>query len=89
MQVIHLNRLNLFQMKINCIFFILAFTNNLLTVQGQVKIFPVTDKAAAMGTRLGVWGGPNGFGDTAEEERQRIETMGFVFHPAWTIGKMT
>ena len=36
---------------------------------------PITSKAAAMGTRLGVWGGPDGFGDTAEEEKQRIETL--------------
>jgi hypothetical protein len=28
-----------------------------------------------MGTRLGIWGGPDGFGDAPEEEQQRVETM--------------
>jgi hypothetical protein len=36
---------------------------------------PVADKAATIGTRLGIWGGPDGFGDTPEEEKQRTETM--------------
>ena len=31
--------------------------------------------AKSMGTRLGVWGGPDGFGDTPEEARRRIEMM--------------
>lgn len=152
---IFLNQLNLFQMEIRCIFFILVFTIALLTAQGQGKIFPGADentpsrseyfswinntnegateaqtlinleffnwlknqygmqldiyafdagaidgkrfygsmksdrfksqfpngfspivgKAGSMGVRLGVWGGPDGFGGTAEEEKQRIETM--------------
>jgi len=38
-------------------------------------IEPIYEKAKAMGTRLGVWGGPDGFGDTAEEEQARIEMM--------------
>ncbi len=36
---------------------------------------PLRDAAAAMGTRLGLWGGPDGFGDTPEETRARIEMM--------------
>jgi hypothetical protein len=36
---------------------------------------PIYRKAAAMGTRLGIWGGPDGFGDTPEEERARTEMM--------------
>lgn len=31
--------------------------------------------AKSMGTRLGVWGGPDGFGETPEEARRRIEMM--------------
>jgi hypothetical protein len=38
-------------------------------------IEPIYRKAEAMGTRLGVWGGPDGFGNGAEEERARIEMM--------------
>jgi len=36
---------------------------------------PIHEKAKAMGTRLGIWGGPDGFGDTVEEEQARIEMM--------------
>ncbi|NEW84456.1 MAG: discoidin domain-containing protein [Mariniphaga sp.] len=36
---------------------------------------PIADKAFAMNTRLGIWGGPDGFGNTPEEEKQRIETQ--------------
>jgi len=36
---------------------------------------PIADQASASGTRLGIWGGPDGFGDTPEEENQRIETF--------------
>ena len=36
---------------------------------------PIYVKAKEMGTRLGVWGGPDGFGDTHEEESARIEQM--------------
>ncbi len=32
-------------------------------------------QAKAMGTRLGVWGGPDGFGNTPEEEKARINQM--------------
>ena len=36
---------------------------------------PIHEKAKAMGTRLGTWGGPDGFGNTPEEEQARIEMM--------------
>lgn len=34
---------------------------------------PVAQKAGESGARLGIWGGPDGFGNTPEEEKQRIE----------------
>ena len=36
---------------------------------------PIYSLAKSMGTRLGVWGGPDGFGDTKEEENARIDMM--------------
>ncbi len=36
---------------------------------------PMVEKAAAIGCRLGLWGGPDGFGDTDTETRARIEMM--------------
>lgn len=36
---------------------------------------PIYKKAKEMGTRLGVWGGPDGFGDTPQEEQARTEQM--------------
>jgi len=36
---------------------------------------PMVEKAASVGTRLGVWGGPDGFGNTPEEEAARFEQM--------------
>ena len=36
---------------------------------------PVAEKAKAMDCRLGMWAGPDGFGDTPEEEQRRIEMM--------------
>ncbi len=36
---------------------------------------PLRDLAAAMNCRLGIWGGPDGFGDTPEDAEARIETM--------------
>ncbi|MBN2414853.1 hypothetical protein JXO52_03380 [bacterium] len=36
---------------------------------------PIYEKAKAIGTRLGVWGGPDGFGDTPESEKERIDQM--------------
>jgi hypothetical protein len=35
----------------------------------------IVKKAAAMGTRLGVWLGPDGFGDTAAEEKARRDML--------------
>ncbi len=36
---------------------------------------PIYRKAKEMGTRLGTWGGPDGFGNTAEEEQARIDMI--------------
>ncbi len=36
---------------------------------------PIHEKAKRMGTRLATWGGPDGFGDTPEEEQARIDMM--------------
>jgi hypothetical protein len=36
---------------------------------------PIYKKAKEMGTRLGTWGGPDGFGNTPEEEQARIDMM--------------
>lgn len=36
---------------------------------------PIYKKAKEMGTRLGTWGGPDGFGDTPEEEQARIDMI--------------
>ncbi len=36
---------------------------------------PLVEKAKSLGTRLGIWLGPDGFGDTPEEERARIDTL--------------
>jgi len=36
---------------------------------------PIHHAARSIGTRLGVWGGPDGFGETPEEEAERIEQM--------------
>jgi len=36
---------------------------------------PIYEKARSMGTRLGTWGGPDGFGDTPAEEQARIDMM--------------
>jgi len=35
----------------------------------------IYQKAKGMGTRLGIWGGPDGFGDTPEEEQKRIDMI--------------
>jgi len=36
---------------------------------------PVAEKAKSMNTSLGLWGGPDGFGNTPEEEKQRTDMM--------------
>ncbi|SFS99468.1 hypothetical protein SAMN04487906_2400 [Zhouia amylolytica] len=36
---------------------------------------PIYERAKRIGFRLGVWGGPDGFGDTPEEEKRRIQQM--------------
>ncbi len=49
---------------------------------------PVVRDAEAMGTRLGHWGGPDGFGNTPEEEQQRIDMMaGLCRDYRWTLFK--
>lgn len=36
---------------------------------------PIYQQASSLGIRLGIWGGPDGFGDTPEEEKARTEQM--------------
>ena len=36
---------------------------------------PLFKQAKTMNTRLGIWGGPDGFGSTAEEQQARIDQM--------------
>ena len=36
---------------------------------------PIYKKAKKMGTRLGTWGGPDGFGNTPQEEQERIDMI--------------
>ncbi|HME51498.1 MAG TPA: hypothetical protein VKM55_04730 [Candidatus Lokiarchaeia archaeon] len=36
---------------------------------------PIYEKAKSLGIRLGVWGGPDGFGDSEEEAQARIDLM--------------
>jgi hypothetical protein len=36
---------------------------------------PIADKAAVMGTRLGIWDAPDRFGNTPEEEKKQIDYM--------------
>jgi hypothetical protein len=39
----------------------------------------LSKQAAEMGTRLGMWGGPDGFGDTPQEAADRTETIVSLF----------
>ncbi len=36
---------------------------------------PIYQQAKSLGIRLGVWGGPDGFGNTPEEEKARTDQM--------------
>ena len=36
---------------------------------------PIYEKAKSIGCRLGLWGGPDGFGDTEESAQERIELI--------------
>lgn len=36
---------------------------------------PIAEAAATFGCRLGIWGGPDGFGETEADARERIEQM--------------
>jgi hypothetical protein len=40
---------------------------------------PLSRQAAVSGTRLGMWGGPDGFGDTPQEAADRTETIVSLF----------
>lgn len=56
------------------------FTTTIKTSARFSQQFPqgltnVVNVAASMGTRLGHWGGPDGFGNTQEEEQDRIDMM--------------
>jgi len=56
------------------------FTTTIKTSDRFKQQFPngltgVVKAAANMGTRLGHWGGPDGFGNTPEEEQDRIDMM--------------
>nr|MDO8088787.1 hypothetical protein [Candidatus Sigynarchaeum springense] len=49
---------------------------------------PIYKKAKAMGTRLGVWGGPDGFGETEADARARIDLMaGLCKNYEWALFK--
>ncbi|MEP2777223.1 MAG: hypothetical protein ABJQ29_01690 [Luteolibacter sp.] len=50
---------------------------------------PIYEKAKAMDTRLGHWGGPDGFGDTPQEAQERIEMMaGLCRDYDWALFKL-
>lgn len=51
------------------------FDGDKLKVQFPNKYKPCVDKAAEFGCRLGVWGGADGFGNTPEEEKARMDLM--------------
>ena len=36
---------------------------------------PIYERAKALGIRLGIWGGPDGFGETPDEEKARVDMM--------------
>jgi hypothetical protein len=42
---------------------------------------PIYKEAKAMGTRLGTWGGPDGFGNTPEEEQFHSFGVSFCIFP--------
>ena len=49
---------------------------------------PLVRAAEKMGTRLGHWGGPDGFGSTPEEEQQRVDMMvGLCRDYQWSLFK--
>jgi hypothetical protein len=49
---------------------------------------PIADAAAGFGCRMGLWGGPDGFGDTAESEQARIDLMaGLCRDYQWALFK--
>lgn len=44
-------------------------------IQFPNGFLPLVKKAGSMNTRFGIWGGPDGFGNSPEEENQRLEMM--------------
>lgn len=49
---------------------------------------PIADAAAAFGCRMGLWGGPDGFGDTPASEQARIDLMaGLCRDYKWALFK--
>lgn len=46
-----------------------------ITAQYPRGYAPITEAAKSIGTRLGVWCGPDGFGDTPEDAKKRHEQM--------------
>lgn len=52
-----------------------SMTSNRFKEQFPNGFAPITAKAKGMGTALGLWGGPDGFGDTPQEAEERIAMM--------------
>lgn len=49
---------------------------------------PIADAAASFGCRMGLWGGPDGFGDTPASEQARIDLMaGLCRDYKWALFK--
>ena len=64
-------------------------TSNLFKRQFPEGFGSLASQAASMGTRLGLWCGPDGFGDTPEEEKERSEMMvGFARDYNFALFKM-
>lgn len=50
---------------------------------------PISRTAGKMGTRLGIWGGPDGFGETEQEAKERMDMMvGLVRNYNFQLFKM-
>ena len=55
--------------------FMVVFILNRFRKQFPEGFDPIYKRAGEIGIRLGVWGGPDGFGETKEEARARIDQM--------------
>ncbi len=51
------------------------FSKGKLKAQYPNGYAPIVDAAAKIGTRMGVWGGTDGYGDTPEEEQKRRDLL--------------